>query len=361
MNLAVFAITKNGIALAKRLSQKIDADLFVSPKNFRGSVRHVFTKYDGLIFIMATGIVVRTIAPFLKNKAEDPAVVVMDEKGKYVISLVSGHLGGANALTRKIAKATGAKPVITTATDVNRLPCIEDIANGFDLVIEDVKKIKAVNSAIVNRMPVAFVDDDAKRLKALRGFVSPRVQGCKFYKSVSQALKNKIDTLVVITNRWQGTISPSPLPRGEGVRGMVILRPKNLVVGIGCDRGIKLKEVESAYFSVLKKWEVSPLSVRNIASIDVKKNETGLLKFAKKYNIKIDFYSKDELADMPLPSGFSEFVMGKVGVGGVCEPAALKSAGTNLSLCDLNRGKIWIKKQKIGRVTIAVAKVPFIS
>lgn len=351
MNLAVFAITKNGIALGKRLSQKTGADLFANLKDFKKCVRYAFKKYDGMIFIMAAGIVVRTIAPFLKNKVEDPAVVVMDEKGGCVISLLSGHLGGANALTRKIAKVTGAKPVITTATDVNNLPCIEDIAERFNLAIEDVKRIKAVNSAIVNRRAVAFIDDDAKRLKALRGFVSPRVQGCKFYKSVSQALKNKMDTLVVITNRWQGAISPGPLHRGEGVRGRVVLRPKNLVVGIGCDRGIKLEEVESAYFETLKKWEVSPLSVRNLASIDVKKNEAGLLRFAKKYNLKIDFYSKDELAKMPLPSGFSEFVMGKVGVGGVCEPAALKSAGIR---------KIWIKKQKIGRVTIAAAKAHFI-
>jgi cobalt-precorrin 5A hydrolase len=122
------------------------------------------------------------------------------------------------------------------------------------------------------------------------------------------------------------------------------------VIGIGCDRGVTRKEVEIAYSSVLEKWGLSPLSVRNIASIDVKRNEIGLLRFAEKNNLKIEFYSKDELAEMPLPSGFSSFVMGKVGVGGVCEPAALKSAGTK---------KIWIKKQKIGRVTIAAAKVPF--
>jgi len=356
VNLAVFAITKNGIALGKRLSHKIDANLFVNLKDFKKCVRYAFKKYDGMIFIMATGIVVRTIAPFLKNKAEDPAVVVMDEKGKHVISLLSGHLGSANELTRKIAKVTGAKPVITTATDVNRLPCIEEIAERFNLAIEDVKRIKVVNSAIVNRRSVAFVDGDGRRLKAIKMGVGSRKWGVgfKFYKSISQIKHDKIDTFVIISN---GLLSHIPHPTSH----ILFLRPKDLVVGIGCDRGIKLKEVEIAYFSVLKKWDVSPLSVRNIASIDVKKNETGLLKFAEKYNLKVDFYSKDELADMPLPSGFSEFVMGKVGVGGVCEPAALKSAGTNLSLCALNREKIWIKKQKIGRVTIAVAKAQFIS
>ena len=345
MMLAIFALTKNGIVLGRRLSQKMGADLFANPKDFKKSVRNAFNKYDGLIFIMATGIVVRTIAPLLKNKSEAPAIVVMDEKGKYVISLLAGHLGGANELAKEIAKLTGAAPVITTATDVNNLPCIEDIAERFHLAIEDVKKIKAVNSAIVNGRPVAIVDADDKRLKAIKRDVGGRrgKVGFKFYKSISQAKRFRADTYVIITDN-------ASLYRLQPFASTFILRPKNLVVGIGCDRGVTVKEVDDAYSSVLKKWDVSPLSVKNLASIDVKKNETGLLKFAKKYNLQVDFYSKHELAEMPLPSGFSEFVMGKVGVGGVCEPAALKSAGTK---------KIWIKKQKVGRVTIAVARAPF--
>lgn len=348
MNFAIFALTKNGTKLAKNLSQKIeDADIFINSKNFKKHVRYAFNKYEGLIFIMATGIVVRTITPLLKNKAEDPAVVVMDEKGKYVISLLSGHLGGANKLAGDIAKIIGAKPVITTATDVNNLPCIEDIAEKFHLAIEDFKKIKTVNSAIVNGRPVAFIDEDVKRRGAIKKIAGGK--NCRFYKSIPQAKRYKADVYVIITPNSE--LSKGALPYAPTADlELFILRPKNLVVGIGCDRGIKLKEVEGAYFSVLKKWDASPLCIRNLASIDVKKDEKGLLRFAKKHNLKIDFYSKDELAEMPLPSGFSGFVMEKVGVGGVCEPAALKSAGTK---------KIWIKKQKIGRVTIAIAQAPF--
>ncbi|MBI3398986.1 MAG: cobalamin biosynthesis protein [Deltaproteobacteria bacterium] len=165
----------------------------------------------------------------------------------------------------------------------------------------------------------------------------------KFYKSIPPTKQLQKEIYVIISNNFSSHI---PHPTSH----ILLLRPKDLAVGIGCDRGVKLKEVESAYLETFKKWDVSLLSVRNLASIDVKNNEKGLLGFAKKYHLKIDFYSKDELADMPLPSGFSKFVMGKVGVGGVCEPAALKSAGTK---------NIWIKKQKIGRVTIAAAKVPF--
>ncbi|MDP2681190.1 MAG: cobalt-precorrin 5A hydrolase [Deltaproteobacteria bacterium] len=341
MNLAIFSLTKNGIKLAKNLSQKIeDADIFINSKNFKKHVRYAFQKYDGLIFIMAAGIVVRTIAPLLKSKAEDPAVVVMDEKGKYVISLLSGHLGGANKLAEGIAKIIGAKPVITTATDVNNLPCLEDIAEKFHLAIEDIKKIKVTNSAIVNGRRIAFVDENAKRLKAIKGFVGSK--GFKFYKSAAQAKRVKPEVFVIVSNHFSISHQLSAIS--------LILRPKDLVVGIGCDRGVNLKEVEGAYFGVLKKQDVSPLCVRNLASIDVKKDEKGLLRFAKRHNLKIDFYSKDELAEMPLPSGFSPFVMGKVGVGGVCEPAALKSAGTK---------RIWVKKNKIGRVTIAIAQAPF--
>ncbi len=345
MNTAIFALTKNGIQLAQKLSRKIDADLFINPKNFKKDVRYVFKKYDGMVFIMAVGIVVRTIAPLLKNKAEDPAVVVMDEKGKYIISLLSGHLGGANNLAKDIAKIIGGQPVITTATDVNNLPCIEDVAKRFNLVIEDVRKIKAVNSAIVNSGTVAFVDEDEKRLKAIKRKVGGgrREVDLKFYKSISQAKRFKADAYVIISNNHS-------LPRTPHPTSYILLRPRDFVVGIGCDRGVARQEVEGAYLETLKKWDVSPLSVRNLASIDVKRNERGLLKFAKKHNLQIDFYSNHELADVPLPSGFSRFVMGKVGVGGVCEPAALKSAGIK---------KIWIKKQKIGRVTIAAAKAPF--
>ena len=339
MNLAIFALTKNGIKLAENLSRKIDADYFINSGNFKKHVRYAFQKYDGLIFIMAAGIVVRTIAPLLKSKAEDPAVVVMDEKGEYVISLVSGHLGGANKLAEGIAKIIGAKPIITTATDVNNLLCIEDIAEKFHLEIEDVKKIKVINSAIVNGRNAVIVDENIKRISAIKKFAK---RGFRYYKSVSQAKKNKIDALVLITNKGQG--------QEKEERETMILRPKDFVVGIGCDRGVSLKEVEGAYFGVLKKQDISPLCVRNLASIDVKKDEKGLLRFAKRHNLKIDFYSKDELAEMPLPSGFSPFVMGKVGVGGVCEPAALKSAGAK---------KIWVKKNKIGRVTIAIAQAPF--
>lgn len=353
MRYGVFAITRGGVELGRRLVKVLPySRLYVLDRfkvggfqDLRQEVERVFKRYDGLIFIMATGIVVRTIAPLLKDKTKDPAIVVVDERGEYAISLLSGHLGGANRLARRVARVIGARPVITTATDVLGLPCIEDIAKRLNCVIEDVKGIKLVNSAIVDGGKVVFVDGDTKRLEVIKRDVGDRgwEVNFNFYKSIPRTKRLKADAFVIITNH----LSHLPLPTPH-----LLLRPKDLVVGIGCDRGVESKEVEDAYFGVLKRWGVSPLSVRNLATIDVKKDEKGLLDFARRYNLPIQFYSKDELARMPLPSGTSRFVMEKVGVGGVCEPAGLKSSGAK---------GIWVKKQKVGRVTIAIAKVPFTS
>jgi len=373
--IGVFAITRGGARLGRRVVKALSHSRPLNApdsmrgmrgrlhvlarfkvggfKDLRQEVGRVFKRYDGLIFIMATGIVVRTIAPFLKDKTKDPAIVVVDERGEYAISLLSGHLGGANHLARIVARAIGARPVITTATDALGLPCIEDIARRFNCVIEDVKGIKLVNSVIVDGGKVGFVDGDKKRLEAIKRGVGSGdgAVDFKFYQSISQIKHDKVDVFVIISN---SLLSHIPHPTSP----ILFLRPKDLVVGIGCDRGVRSKEVKDAYLEVLKRWDISPLSIRNLATIDVKKDEKGLLNFTKAHNLRIEFYSKDELAKIPLPSGFSKFVMEKVGVGGVCEPAALKSSGAK---------RIWVKKQRVpttggrGRVTIAIAKVPFTS
>lgn len=358
MKYGVFAITRGGVELGRRLVRVLPTSrlhLFNRFETRRGEkgfkdlkeeVKEAFGRYDGLIFIMAIGIVVRTVTPFLRDKTKDPAVVVVDERGRFAISLISGHLGGANGLAREIASAIGARPVITTATDVKGLPCIEDIARRFNLVIEEIKGVKYVNSAIVNGRRVAFVDVDTKRREGIKKEVGCGKLGVdfKFYKHISRTAQLKNEVFVIVSN--------NSLPHILTSTSYLLLRPKDLVVGIGCDKGVRLREVKDAYFEVLKRWGVSPLSIRNLATIDIKKNEKGLLNFAKRYNLPIEFYPRDELAKMPLPSGTSRFVIEKVGVGGVCEPSALLSSGAK---------RIWVKKQKVGRVTIAIAKVPFTS
>ena len=160
--IAIWVITPNGTKLAKTLYHNLArVDVYISKKiveapddylsfqNLSETLNHKFDRYDGHIFIMSTGIVVRVIAPFIKNKVIDPAVVVVDDQANHAISLLSGHLGGANALTRKIASITGADPVITTATDVNRVPAIDVIAKEMNLLIKNPRAIKTVNMKLL--------------------------------------------------------------------------------------------------------------------------------------------------------------------------------------------------------------------
>ncbi|MEE9614037.1 MAG: cobalamin biosynthesis protein, partial [Thermodesulfobacteriota bacterium] len=191
--------------------------------------------------------------------------------------------------------------------------------------------------------PVTVVDSDAKRLKAMKGAFG-KSGVFKFRKT----LRTSTGGAVVLVS----SVLKKKLPRGLPEKTL-ILRPPEFVVGLGCERGVSAKAIETACKKALKAAEVSPLSVRNFATIDIKRDERGLIAFAKREGKPVDFFSKAKLKRIKkLPSGPSRMVMEKVGVGGVCEPAALLSAGTE---------KLWVKKIKAGKVTAAVARAPFTS
>lgn len=357
MKIAIIAITKNGCQLGERLAAKMktDADIFIPEKfkdevkananifdgNLRNLITSIFPNYRGIVFIMAAGIVVRMIAGLIKDKRVDPAIVVMDEKGRFAISLLSGHLGGANELAQKVAAVIGAAPVITTATDVNNKPAIEMIARDLNLAIENHKAIKIINAAIVNSGRIGIVDKYGLLKRYLNG---DEEENFCYYSSITYALNIDASSYIFLTNR------DSPL--FKNYKNILFLRPRNIVVGIGCNRNTKAAEIEKVYFDVLKENSLSSLSVRNIATTDVKKDERGLNSFIKKYKLDVKYYTKDELNKIDPPSGESENTLKNLGVKGVCEPAAMLSAGVK---------DLLVKKQKIGNVTIAAAEAPFTS
>ena len=357
MKIAIIAITKGGCQLGSRLAAKIkaEADLFTPERfkdeikgdanifdgNLKALVANIFPNYSGFVFIMAAGIVVRMIAALIKDKRVDPAVVVMDEKGDYAISLLSGHLGGANELSRRCALAVGAIPVITTATDVNSKPSIDMISKELNLAVENYKAIKIINAAIVNNERIGIVD----RYGLLKKYFSGEDEDyVRYYSSITYAVNVNASAYVFLTNRDNALF--------KKVGNILFLRPKNLVVGIGCNRNTKASEIEKVYFKALKENNLSPLSVRNIATIDIKKDEKGLNNFIKKHRFDVAYYTKDELNTIEPPSGESENTLKNVGAKGVCEPAAMLSSGARSLL---------VKKQKIGNVTIAVAEALFTS
>ncbi len=341
--LVIFPVTETGYKLAKKIGPGFPGALIHRPAELkRGGLGRLtasaFEDGDALVFIGASGIAVRAIAPCLKGKEFDPGVVVLDETAKFVVSLVSGHLGGANGLARKIAESLGATPVITTATDASGLPCIEDLVESFDFAIEDVRKIKVINSAILRRTPVSIVDADPVRLKRMRGL-----------KAFNSSLAFNFFLSVPKSPGPMVFISPAAdykAPVGLKRRTLV-LRPKEFVVGVGCRRGASAAEIDRLVKRVFKETGISTKSIRNLATIDIKMDERGLLEFAKRYALGIEYFKAARLGRIKAPSGSSAFVKGATGTGAVSEPAALLSSGAK---------RLWAKKKKSKMATVAVAR-----
>ncbi|MBI5055342.1 MAG: precorrin-3B C(17)-methyltransferase [Nitrospirae bacterium] len=317
--IAILYITDNGHTLAQEI-RKLYPDARVL-KFKADAVSNIWEKNNALIFIMASGIVVRSIAPLIKDKKTDPAVVVLDEKGRYAVSLLSGHLGGANKLVKEIADFLKGAAVITTASDVQGKVSLDLWAKENDLYIEDFEKLKKLSSKIVNG-------------RKIRVWSAHTIEMPDEFTTVDSAK----DAELIISHK---------LARSNAL----FLRPKTLVAGIGCNRGTSAAEIESAIKKVLLKKKLSFHSIRNLATIDIKKNEKGLADFAGENKLDIQFFSKEDLnsAVSALDLAQSKTVEAATGALAVAEPAALLSSGADTLL---------VPKQKTGNVTVAVAEVP---
>lgn len=343
-HLAVFPITERGYALARCAAGLYPDVVIYRPVELRRAglkrlVGRAFTECSGLLFISAVGIAVRICAPFLKGKDIDPAVVVMDEGGRFAISLISGHLGGANKLAQAVAGLYGATPVITTATDVAGLPCVEDVAGLLGLIVDDVKKIKLINSAILKGRKVFIIDEDATRRNAVKKtFEKTGV----FSIRASFPASSRPDEVFIHVTPFIDSI---PV---EVRRKTLVLRPREFVMGVGCGKGASAKSIEAAFRRILKEARISRLSIRNLATIDIKNTEAGLLEFAEREDLGLHFFTAAKLNGIRPPSGRSTAAVLATGALGVAEAAAILSAGGK---------KIWTKKTINGRVTTALARV----
>jgi cobalt-precorrin 5A hydrolase len=345
--LAIVAITPGGAALARRLGRALpEVEVFL-PERFRQDdglryftrplgqmLPQLFAQGRPLACIMATGIVVRVLAPNLRRKDLDPAVVVLDEAGRYAVSLLSGHLGGANELARGLARITGGHPVITTATDVNGLPAWDDVARREGLTIEPLKNVRFLNELLLEGEQIVLVD----RNRMVAGYFE-EVPGVIIAGTFSQAMKASARARVFVTNRY--------IPHLGSRDDLLVLRPRDLVVGIGCNRGTSLEEIEAAVFEELEKAFLSVQSIACLATVSAKSDEGGLVGFAGKHSLPLEFHSKEDLNLMDAPSIPSPHALAAVGARGVCEPAALLSSGSRTLL---------VTKKKRGSVTVAVAE-----
>jgi len=353
-NLAIVTLTKSGAQLGTELKKKIPAaHLFVPRKlGIKGVRVKPYTQplhdlfgelvhgYRGFICIMATGIVVRTITPFLTHKSVDPAVVVLDEKGRFAISLVSGHLGGANEMAEKVASLTGGKSVVTTATDVHSMPAIDLLAKQLDCSTLNYTMLKGCNYAVLHGEKVGIYPDTVKPYFPVGG-----KHKIRFYKTITRLLASDSAYKIIISNK-QGAVTPAHKQAQDTI---LLLTPRNLVVGIGCNRSTSCTEIEDTVKKVLGRAQLSFQAIKKIATVSIKSNEKGLLSFARKYNFEIEFHTPEQLNKVVCPTPPSKNVLNAVGSKGVCEPSALLSAGVTTLLCT---------KKKTPNVTVAVAEIP---
>ena len=292
MNIAIFSFTKNGSYLNVRLMDILKQNNILSytlPKymiddrmtaliNLKETVEAHFTD-DAIIFIGATGIAIRSISPYVKDKFSDPAVLVIDELGRYVIPLLSGHVGGANELAEYIGGAINATPVITTATDINGVFAVDVFAKKYNLIISSRKLAKDVSAALLDKEPVD-IDSDIIEIDVsdIKKKLNPTDVKCE--------LRVRITDKIYESN-------------------VLTLIPKSIYIGVGCKKDTDAKEIKS------------------IGSIDIKKNEKAINELAKSLSVPFLTFSKEELNAVEGEFNESEFVRNTVGVGNVCERAVL--------------------------------------
>ena len=362
--IAIVAITRHGADLALQLQAKLAGSVcYVSARHrfalAMGAVGfqrvgalfpEIWGKSRALICIMATGIAVRLIAPLLCHKTIDPAVVVLDERGQFVISLLSGHLGGANRLAVQVAHLTGGQAVITTASDVEGKPALDLIAHQAGLEIENPGMLSRLARAILEDEPIGIHDPEGRLAPYLTGQTnlfpfpqsasdSPPIRNLKQPGGLGQ----KSELREPAVGLW---VSERSAPSG---RQWLKLRPRNLVVGVGCNRGTGADEILGLLQTLFEREGLSVLSIRSLTSVDIKSDEPGILEAAKQLDRPVLFYSRKEIENIPVPNP-SSVVATHIGVRSVCEATALLSARSETIL---------IEKQKTANVTLAVARVAF--
>jgi len=346
MHAAIIAITGNGARIGATLERGIpESRLFVIEKHATGDahpfssgvqalVDRLWPDYGGFVFIMATGIVVRTIAPLLQSKDRDPAVVVLDDAGRFAVSLLSGHIGGANGLAKLCAQLTGSIAVITTATDANELPSFDMMAKEHGWLIDDLSRVKVLNALLLEGKEIAVVDRGA----AVRNYCAGK-GALSFHEDFAGALRSGASGQLYVTNRL--------LPQGADPERTLVLRPVNLCLGIGCNRGTCAGEIEAVVVENLERLSLSVKSVKCIATAKAKEDEAGLLEFGRRAGIPILFFESDALNGVEVPSPPSAHALAAIGATGVAEPAALLASGG---------GRLLLKKIKDGNVTLAIAE-----
>ena len=317
---AFLAFTDRGAALAEKLCRRLGGSLTAAhgAADFSLSAwtAENFPRSDALIFVGATGIAVRAVAPFLQSKATDPAVIALDETGRFIVPLVSGHLGGANALAKELAALVGGTAVISTATDLNSVFAVDLWAKKQGLRLLQPERIKTVSAKLLAGETV--------RIESAWPIAGEPPAGI--------LIGSEADVIVDFRRRDTKALC---------------LVPPVLTLGIGCKKGIGAEQIEAVFSAFRTESGIWPEAISAAASLDRKAGEPGLLAFCERHGWPVSFFPAEELLAVEGDFSASAFVRETVGVDNVCERSAAAACG----------GAIVERKFARDGVTLALAGV----
>ena len=352
--------------LAKKLENISGAEIITKVKcealpevsmkeTVKACVDEYFEQVDAIVFVTASGIAVRSVAEHLTHKSKDPAIVCMDECSKHVISLVSGHAGGANALTQMLADVMWATPVITTATDVEGQFSIDDYAREHNLVVTDWAKAKAISAEVLATGAKPVRVNEAEVLQEEEKYAcgickEQKSTGIDMGKIENDGCENGIDVQRLQIGSYQVVITPQDVSVDAQTLQLI---PRCIVAGVGCKKGMPVDKIEHAVQEAFAKAGLRMEALCAVASIDLKKEEVGLQEFCEIRNVPFETYAAEELQAVPGIYSASEFVSGVTGVDNVCERSAVKYASEH----GANDGELLLRKQAQDGVTVALAYV----
>ena len=345
--ISVLAITKNGVNIGRNLKELFPSWNIFAPEKFSNGdniitwyseptsekIVELFKNNDAIVCLFSLGAVIRLIAKHLKDKKTDPAVIVIDDKTNFVISVLSGHIGGANELTQEIAEKIGALPVITTAADVNKTIAVDLVGREFNWKIDDDSTVTKISAHMVNEESIGVLQEvgNKKWFKELPKNVT-------VYDSLEDLKKSKSKAHLIISDK---------IINDDLAKESVIYRPPSLVIGIGLHWDTSKETIKEGIEHCLKKFKLSSKSIAKLVSIKKPEDVQGLINIGKEMGIPVEYVNREDLAEITAPNP-SDTVKAFEGTASVSEAAAIKISG----------GELIVEKQKFPpNLTIAIARI----
>ena len=343
---SVLAITKNGISIGAKLKEIFPDWNVYAPSKFSNDkeiiwyseptsekIIELFKNNKALICLFSLGAVIRLIAPHLKDKKNDPAVIVIDDKTNFVISVLSGHLGGANELTQTIAEKLNAIPVITTAADVNKTIAVDLLGRDLGWKIDDDSTVTKISACMVNEEKIGVYQDAGKI-----NWFKELPKNVKIYESLVDLKESNSKGHLIISDK---------IMNDDFLKDSVIYRPPSLVIGIGLHWETSKEKIKNGIDICLTKFNLSPKSIAKLVSIKKPSDVQGLIDIGKEMGVPVEYVDKEELSHVSVPNP-SKTVKAFEGTSSVSEAAAIKVSG----------GKLIVEKQKFPPdLTIAIARI----